>query len=126
MRLLGEPGAGASCVDELAVFVITEQQSSDTATLVGELGEAADHELLFVNALQFQPVPAAARVIWAGGSLADDSLGPQFACPSEDRFAVRLEMLAEAHGAIYLSNHLGENRLAVDERKPAQIVAGEV
>ena len=62
--------------------VVAEQQRADALHAgvagAGE-GEAADDELLLVEALAFEPVGAAAGVVDGGGALGDDAFGAELA-----------------------------------------------
>ena len=51
-------------INQLVIVVITQQQRADTVALVGEFSEAADHELLIVNALHLSQSPP--RPEWYG------------------------------------------------------------
>ena len=61
LRLLREAGAGSARIEELAVFVISNDQGADAGAAVGGIGETADDEFLFLKALRFDPRIAARR-----------------------------------------------------------------
>ena len=63
-------------------------------------GEAADDELLLVDALELAPVGGAAGDVFAVGALGDDALGVQFAGLLEDEIAGRVDVIAVADGVV--------------------------
>src|SRR5580704_18842220 len=69
MNFTGEAGASASRVNELALLVVAEEQRSDSIDVVRGQGEAADDQLLFVDALELAPVGTAIRDVFAVGAL---------------------------------------------------------
>ena len=77
--LLGEAGAGASGVDELLACVEAEEKGSDACGAVRGEGEAADDELLLVEALHLEPGCGASADVLAVGAFGDDAFGVELA-----------------------------------------------
>ena len=94
--LLGEAGAGASGIDELLVLVISEEECSDACRAVGREGEAADDELLLVEAFHLEPGGGPAAGGLAVGTLGDDAFGVELAGLLEHELAVGFHVLGEA------------------------------
>ncbi len=79
-QALGEPGPDAAREDELALVVVdADEQAADARARSLRLGEAADDELLALDALDLEPVTRSTREVRAVAALADDALEPVFA-----------------------------------------------
>ena len=84
----------------LPSLVVAEQQRADAVDVIRGQGEAADDELLLVNALELAPVGAAAGEVFAVGALGDDAFGVQLAGLLEDEVAGRFDVFAVADGIV--------------------------
>src|SRR3954447_24556660 len=98
MGLLGEPGAGSSCIDEFAVAIIAQDECAHAVNSIGRKGKAADDEFLLLVALQLEPVAAAARTVLALAEFGDDAFGAQLAGVREDFAGVAGEVVAHPYG----------------------------
>ena len=82
VSFLREAGAGAAGVDEFAVAIVAEEKCADAVdagVAFGGEGEAADDELLLVNAFDFEPVGGASGDVFGVGAFGDDAFGVEFA-----------------------------------------------
>ncbi len=117
VSLLGEAGAGASGVDEVAgAVVVAEEERADavdSGVAFGGEGEAADDELLLVDAFELDPAGGAAGDVTGVGAFGDDAFGVHLAGLAEDDFAVAFEVFAEADVLGRVGEKVGEDGLCV-------------
>ena len=59
LGFLREAGTGSPRIEELAVFVVSDDQGANAGAAIGWIGETADDEFLFLKALRFDPGVAA-------------------------------------------------------------------
>src|SRR5262245_10075706 len=71
-----EAGADLAGVAQLAVVVVAHEQRAELDPGALGLGEAADHQLLAVRALELQPVARAPAAVGALGPLGDQPFPP--------------------------------------------------
>src|SRR5581483_12528290 len=93
-----EECGGAGLVRAI-VFVDAEDQRADAAGAFGGVGVAADDELLFEEALGFEPVGGAAGAV-GDVALGDDALGAELAGLVEDLGTLAVDVVGEADGAV--------------------------
>ena len=89
--------------------------SVDAGVAFAGESEAADDELLLVNAFDFEPVAGAAGDVFGIGSFGDDAFGLEFAGFAEDFTAVGVEVLAEADVFAGVGEQAGEDGFAFEE-----------
>ena len=125
---LVEAGADLARVHQQPALVNTQQERAQADARAGRIGEAADDELLTVQALDLQPVPAAAVAVDAVGQLADHSLQALLASGAEERLAATLYVLAEAQvrGGGRRRQQSLEHAFACDQRRRPQVVTIQV
>src|SRR3954454_3875367 len=94
----GEAGAHLAGVAQLAVLVVADEQRAELRARAARRGEAADHELLLVRALQLQPVARATVHVAAVCALGDQALEALPAGFAVEALAVRVAVGHEPRG----------------------------
>ena len=93
----GEAGADLADVDQLAVGIVhAEEQRADAAAPALRVGEAADDELLLLDALGLLPAAPATGHVGRVAPLRDDALERHAARVTEERLAVARDVIAVA------------------------------
>ncbi len=87
------PSAHLSGEPQHTVFVVAEQQGSDTGSRTARVGKATYHELLPLDAFALQPTIVSARSIGLVAALGDDALGSERARAFQQHAPCNLEML---------------------------------
>src|SRR5437870_2211050 len=70
-RLLRVAGPDLAGVQQFAVLVVADHQGAESAAAPPRFGEAVNHQLLLVHALDLEPVSGAAVRAVSGGALGD-------------------------------------------------------
>src|SRR5690606_14802391 len=100
-RGVAEAGADAPTVDEASCSVVmTEQEGAEVLRAAGGSSEAADDELLPMEALDLQPGPRAPLFVAAVDAFGDDALQGMAAGVQEDAVALVREVLAETQRSL--------------------------
>src|SRR5690349_8590750 len=93
-HLRAEAGPHAPRVQESVPVVDADEQGAQARSRSGRLGEAPDHELLTLQAFDFQPVVSAPRAVRSSAALRDHPFELQAARLLEERGALYRKMLA--------------------------------
>jgi hypothetical protein len=118
-----EAGADLARVVQLAVgAVVAEQQRAEPDAGSLRVGEPADDELLAVQALELQPVPAAPGPVGRVGTLGDDPLPAQAARFGVVRLAVAVPVLGESQRAAE-RQQIAQHQLALEQGPGAYVMA---
>src|SRR5215468_11441002 len=124
-----EAGPDLAHVHETSrVVVHSEEQRTDAGAAALGIGEAADHELLLLDALRLQPAPAAARPVRRVPALRDHALERHAARLPEERLAASHHVIAVAQrwSGIAGLEQGAQRLLALHERNLGEVVAIEV
>ena len=135
--LLGEAGAGAAGVDEVAGLaraafgggVVAEEEGADAVGAFAGEGEAGDDELLLAEAFGLEPVGGAGAAVGCVGALGDDAFGVELRRRGGRRFRRCRGCLRRGGGVRRLGcgwEEMGEELLAFAEGEVAGVVAVEV
>src|SRR4051794_28833322 len=124
-RPLVETGADLAGVAELAVLVVADEERPEVGALAMRRGEAPDHELLLMRALQLQPVRGAGARVAALGPLGDQPLEAAPAGVLEQGLAVAVAMGEKADVVLEVESR-ADQLLPGSVRKPSGVVAVEV
>ncbi len=100
-------GADLARVDQATTIVVADEEGADTVARAIGIGEAADHELLPLDALGLAPQERATRCVGLVGTLGDDAFEPAFAGEAEELGALANDVVAVADRARHVA---GEER----------------
>ena len=109
-----EAGAYLASVDELLIaVVVADQQRAKAVAAAAGFGESADDELLALNTLYFEPVVAAAGLVGAIASFADNAFQTQLTGVLKKLGPTARDVLAVADPAVVIgAQPLGQQLLA--------------
>src|SRR5205823_4671737 len=122
----GVSGADLPGEDQIASPVaVTHEQRADAVLAALGIGEAADDELLPLDALRLHPVGVSSRPVARVAPLGNESFEPQPAGLAEDLPASTVPMLGVPQHAS-ITRERTERRLALLQRQAAKIAPVQV
>src|SRR5207302_7135231 len=110
---------------ELAPFVVTQEQGAEADAAPGRIGEATDHEFLFIDALELQPIGGTAMRVRALPPFRDQPLETLLARLSIKGFALRVPVNHESQGRPKVEHPL-EQILSMLESDPGEVEPIEI
>src|SRR4029450_11037988 len=128
----GEPGELArvearthlAAEPQRAVFVVPDQQGSEPRARPMWIAPPQHDELLFVHALELQPVLRAPVRVGSRGTLGDEALPTLLACGTERVLARLVQVLREADRPLE-GERAVQHRLPREQRQRGEVVAVE-